>query len=176
VRVLVALGACADTGRIPAYRHFTLRENYELVREKEDDIKDVDPTPIDAHVKVDFTIPGCLPNGKEILEVVKAVAGEDCPPLSQPCLHRVPEEGQLLSPGVREALPRPRYLRRLQRRMSQRRLRVLGLPRRDGRRQPSRLHPAPGEQGIRLGLHPEAPADVRRPESAGTGAHPTGSA
>jgi sulfhydrogenase subunit delta len=79
-RVLVALGACADTGCIPAYRHFTPRGNYEhLVRDKEDDIKDVDPTPIDAHVKVDFTIPGCPPNGKEILEVVKAVAAGKSP-------------------------------------------------------------------------------------------------
>ena len=34
-----------------------------------------------------------------------------------------------MSPGVREALPRPCHLRRLQCRMSQRRLQVLGLPR-----------------------------------------------
>jgi sulfhydrogenase subunit delta len=79
-RVLVALGTCAHTGNIPAYRNFTPRENYEyLVHEKEDDIKDVTPTPIDAHVKVDFTIPGCPPNGKEILEVAKTVAAGRAP-------------------------------------------------------------------------------------------------
>ena len=78
--VLVALGACAHTGCIPAMRHYTPIENYQyLVREKEDDIKDVEPTPIDAHVKVDFTIPGCPPNGKEILEVVKTVAAGKTP-------------------------------------------------------------------------------------------------
>jgi coenzyme F420-reducing hydrogenase gamma subunit len=79
-RVLVALGACANSGCIPAYRHYTPLENYEhLVKEKEDDIKDVLPSPIDAHVTVDFAIPGCPPNGKEILEVVKAVVAGKAP-------------------------------------------------------------------------------------------------
>jgi sulfhydrogenase subunit delta len=74
-QVLVALGACAHTGCVPAYRHFALPEDFRhLLREKDEDIQDVEPTPLDAHVKVDYTIPGCPPSKKEILEVIKTVA------------------------------------------------------------------------------------------------------
>ena len=73
-KYLVALGACSHTGCIPAYRTFTLKENYEhLLFTKDDIIKDQAPTPIDAHVTVDFVIPGCPPDKKEILEFVKDV-------------------------------------------------------------------------------------------------------
>lgn len=79
-KLLVALGACAHTGCIPAYRHWTLKENYEhLLYDKNHDIQDQAPTPIDAHVKVDFTIPGCPPNGKEILAFVKDVLNGKTP-------------------------------------------------------------------------------------------------
>ena len=83
---LLALGTCAHTGNIPAYRHFTRPEDLgHLRREKFDDIKDVDPTPIDAHVKVDGTIPGCPPNRREVLEVIKAVAlGTEYRPRTSP--------------------------------------------------------------------------------------------
>ncbi|RMF54545.1 NADH:ubiquinone oxidoreductase [Candidatus Woesearchaeota archaeon] len=71
-KILVSLGACACTGCVPAYRHFTLKENYEhLLYEKRERIRDVEPTPIDAHVKVDYFIPGCPPNKKEILSFIK---------------------------------------------------------------------------------------------------------
>jgi sulfhydrogenase subunit delta len=85
-RKLVALGTCADTGCVPAYRHFTLPEDYQhLVKEKEDDIRDVAPTPLDAHVKVDYTIPGCPPNKREILQFIKTVAmGKEPRPYMSP--------------------------------------------------------------------------------------------
>jgi sulfhydrogenase subunit delta len=73
-KILVALGACAHTGCIPAYRKFTLKEDYEhLLYTKDDIIKDVDPTPIDSHVAVEYTIPGCPPDKKEILTFVKDI-------------------------------------------------------------------------------------------------------
>ncbi len=73
-KVLVALGACAHTGCIPAYRHWTLKENYKhLIYDKAEDIKDLDPNPLDAHVKVDFVIPGCPPNKSEIMEFFKDI-------------------------------------------------------------------------------------------------------
>ncbi|MFH2020339.1 MAG: hypothetical protein ABIJ34_02930 [archaeon] len=73
-KILVALGACAHTGCIPAYRQFTLKENYaHLLYEKNDIIKDQTPSPIDAHVTVDFTIPGCPPDKKEILDFIKDI-------------------------------------------------------------------------------------------------------
>lgn len=71
-KILVALGACAHTGCIPAYRNFTLKENYKhLLFEKDDIIKDTDPKPIDAHVIVDYVIPGCPPDKTEILTFIK---------------------------------------------------------------------------------------------------------
>jgi len=71
---LVALGACACTGCVPAYRRYTLKENYEhLIHKKKNGIQDVKPTPIDAHVKVDYFIPGCPPDKKEILNFIKSI-------------------------------------------------------------------------------------------------------
>jgi len=73
-KILVALGACAHTGCIPAYRKWTLKENYEhLLYKKDDIIKDQDPSPIDAHVDVEFTIPGCPPDKNEILTFIKDI-------------------------------------------------------------------------------------------------------
>lgn len=85
-RVLVALGACAHTGCIPAYRSFTLKENYgHLLYEKEERIRDVKPTPVDAHVAVDYTIPGCPPDKHEILAFLKdIVAGRKPKPFNNP--------------------------------------------------------------------------------------------
>src|SRR3989338_3874257 len=72
---LVALGACSCTGCVPAYRQFTLKENYEhLLYKKQEHIQDLSPTPIDAHVRVDFYIPGCPPDKKEIVNFIKHIA------------------------------------------------------------------------------------------------------
>ncbi len=74
-KTLVALGACAHTGCIPAYRSFTLKENYaHLLYEKVPRISDVRPTPLDAHVQVDYVIPGCPPDKNEILAFLKDIA------------------------------------------------------------------------------------------------------
>lgn len=71
---LVALGACADTGCVPAYRNFTLKENYEhLLHKKQKRLKDLAPSGIDTHVKVDYTIPGCPPDKTEIKQFIKSV-------------------------------------------------------------------------------------------------------
>ena len=79
-KVLVALGACAHTGCIPAYREFTLKQDYEhLMYKKDDIIKDEKPSPIDSHVKVDFTIPGCPPDKIEILNFVKDIVNGKTP-------------------------------------------------------------------------------------------------
>lgn len=71
---LVSLGACACTGCVPAYRHFTLKENYEhLLYKKRERVQDLEPTPLDAHVRVDHYIPGCPPDKKEILTFIKRI-------------------------------------------------------------------------------------------------------
>ncbi len=72
---LVALGACAHTGCIPAYRNYTMPSPYEhLYYNKRERIKDVKPSAINEHVTVDYVIPGCPPDKKEILAFIQAVA------------------------------------------------------------------------------------------------------
>jgi coenzyme F420-reducing hydrogenase gamma subunit len=85
-KVLVALGTCAHTGNIPAYRKWTPKENLARLQfEKTEDIADVEVTPIDAHVQVDATIPGCPPNRREVLEVIKnLVIGKGYRPYTMP--------------------------------------------------------------------------------------------
>lgn len=69
---MVALGACACTGCVPAYRQFTMRENYEhLIYKKTEAVSDITPTPIDMHVKVDYWIPGCPPDKRQIINFIK---------------------------------------------------------------------------------------------------------
>jgi sulfhydrogenase subunit delta len=73
-KFIVSLGACACTGCVPAYRHFTLKENYEhLLYKKQKELQDVQPTPIDEHIKVDYYIPGCPPSKKEIITFIKNI-------------------------------------------------------------------------------------------------------
>ncbi len=73
-KFLVALGACACTGCVPAYRQYTLKENYEhLLFKKQHELADIEPTPLDAHVKVDYYIPGCPPDKREIVSFIKNI-------------------------------------------------------------------------------------------------------
>jgi len=85
-KFLVSLGACAGTGCVPAYRHYTLKENYEhLIYKKQKRLQDLKPTPIDEHVKVDYYIPGCPPNKKEILNFIKNITiGKEPKPHENP--------------------------------------------------------------------------------------------
>jgi coenzyme F420-reducing hydrogenase gamma subunit len=85
-KVLVALGTCAHTGNIPAYRKWAPQENLKRLQfEKTEDIADMQPMPIDAFVQVDATIPGCPPNRREVLEVIKAlVIGKGYRPYTMP--------------------------------------------------------------------------------------------
>lgn len=73
-KILVSLGACACTGCVPAFRQFTLKENYyHLLYRKSNFIEDVTPSPQDTYVKVDYYIPGCPPDKKEILNFIKSL-------------------------------------------------------------------------------------------------------
>jgi len=74
-KFLVALGACSCTGCVPAYRQYTLKENYEhLLYKKVQDLEDINPTPVDMHVKTDYYIPGCPPDKREIINFIKSIA------------------------------------------------------------------------------------------------------
>ncbi|HLC50219.1 MAG TPA: hypothetical protein VJI97_02220 [Candidatus Nanoarchaeia archaeon] len=85
-KFLVSLGACACTGCVPAYRQYTLKENYEhLLYRKQNNVEDLQPTPVDAHVKSDYYIPGCPPDKKEIVTFIKnVVLGKQPKPLDNP--------------------------------------------------------------------------------------------
>ncbi|MBI5414238.1 sulfhydrogenase 1 subunit delta [Candidatus Peregrinibacteria bacterium] len=87
---LIALGACAHTGCIPAYRNFTLKNRFNTVYNHtleniRGNLKSISPSPIDAHVKVDYTIPGCPPDKNEILSTLYKIANGLTPrPYSEP--------------------------------------------------------------------------------------------
>lgn len=71
-KYLVSLGACASTGCVPAYRQFTLKENYDhLLYRKQEQLQDLSPSPVDAHVAIDYYIPGCPPDKKQIVTFIK---------------------------------------------------------------------------------------------------------
>jgi sulfhydrogenase subunit delta len=70
-KILIALGACATLGGAPALRNFQDKKQFEgLNYEKEKDVTDVDPKPIDKFVKVDYYIHGCPPDKEEIRKVI----------------------------------------------------------------------------------------------------------
>ncbi len=83
---VVSLGACSCTGCVPAYRQFTLKDNYEhLLYKKMEQLEDVKPTPIDMHVKVDYYIPGCPPDKRQIVNFIKGVVmGKEPRPYESP--------------------------------------------------------------------------------------------
>ncbi len=74
-KVLVALGACADTGGVNVLSHF--RDPAELRREVYGGefppaMTDL-PRPLCAHVAVDHRVPGCPIDGREFLAVLQAL-------------------------------------------------------------------------------------------------------
>jgi sulfhydrogenase subunit delta len=74
-KVLVALGSCAHTGGIPAYKEAIPKDSYmHLMYDKVEKIKDLPPTPISDYVKVDFTVPGCPPYKEDVLRFLTDIA------------------------------------------------------------------------------------------------------
>jgi len=84
--MLVALGSCAATGCIPAIRNFIDRRSYvHLMYDKIEKISDLDPKPVTDYVDVDYVIPGCPPDKKEIMAFLKDVsAGKRPSPCTDP--------------------------------------------------------------------------------------------
>ncbi|MBR9703392.1 hypothetical protein GOV10_05105 [Candidatus Woesearchaeota archaeon] len=71
-KILVAIGACSCHGCVPAMKNFMNQPEVErAVYSKVDQLNALDATPIDAHVKVDFYLPGCPPDENEIISVLK---------------------------------------------------------------------------------------------------------
>lgn len=73
-KTLVAIGACATAGGIQALRNFADVDEFQrIVYARPDYIETLDrSTPISAHVKVDFQLPGCPIDKDQLLEVLIA--------------------------------------------------------------------------------------------------------
>jgi len=76
-KIVVALGACACSGNIPALRNFTKQPqplHSESGHEKQEHIKDIGhPSPLSRHIKVDLSVPGCPPDESEIKKFIKDI-------------------------------------------------------------------------------------------------------
>jgi coenzyme F420-reducing hydrogenase gamma subunit len=75
-KILVAWGTCATHGNVPGIKNFMQTEKveraqYDNTSHLKGRISVVKPTPIEAHVKVDFNISGCPPEETEFLKFVK---------------------------------------------------------------------------------------------------------
>lgn len=71
---VVALGACACLGGVPSIKNFLDQDKaMRFVYPKYNHLKEEDPTPIDMHIKVDYYVPQCPPDKKELLDFVKKI-------------------------------------------------------------------------------------------------------
>ncbi len=89
-KILVAMGACATDGCVPAIRNFMDDKGVQKVvyGEKTKHLKIVDPTPIDKHVKVDYYIRGCPADKIELLKFFKsALLGKEFKVEEKPICH-----------------------------------------------------------------------------------------
>jgi len=81
-KTLIALGACAHLGSIQAIKNYG--DKKEISKYVYPDGKKIDNLkirPLSSYVKVDFVIPGCPPEKKEILEVLKQLVSPQKPHL-----------------------------------------------------------------------------------------------
>jgi sulfhydrogenase subunit delta len=73
-KTLIALGACAIHGNVPALKNFMNKKVVEKAAyETTKHLESVKPSPISDYVKVDFSIPGCPPNSDEIVKYIKDI-------------------------------------------------------------------------------------------------------
>ena len=105
-KLLVAIGACATDGCVPAIKNFVNNKNIELsvYEEKElEAMKSLNPMPIDEFVKVDYSIYGCPMDKAEFLEFMKQVLlGKTFKQYQKPICHEcnLKERGCLLESGI----------------------------------------------------------------------------
>jgi len=102
---LVAIGACATDGCVPAIKNFVNNKNVELSVYHENELKQMnslDPRPIDDFVKVDHYIYGCPMDKIEFLNFMKqTLLGKDFKVYSKPICYEcnLRERGCLLEEG-----------------------------------------------------------------------------
>lgn len=73
-KILVALGTCSCLGGVPTLRNFIDQKRVKhIIYPKVDHVSKIKPEPIDKYVKVDYYIPECPPNKREIGEFIKQI-------------------------------------------------------------------------------------------------------
>ncbi|MDA3856031.1 MAG: hypothetical protein PF569_07245 [Candidatus Woesearchaeota archaeon] len=103
---LIAIGSCATDGCVPAIKNFINNKNIELsVYQKEEleQMKSLNPMPIDEFVKVDGYIRGCPMDKAEFLQFMKAtLLGRDFKVYEKPVCYEcnLREVGCLLEKGI----------------------------------------------------------------------------
>jgi coenzyme F420-reducing hydrogenase gamma subunit len=92
---VVALGSCACFGCVPSIKNFHDKEKtMSFVYPKHNHLKAEDPTPINRHIKVDYHIPQCPPDKKEILEFVECIlTGREFKPYVSPVCFECRKKG-----------------------------------------------------------------------------------
>lgn len=79
-KVLVALGACAAIGGIPAIVTKGEREQmYNAIYGADYKPKGIDALPLSAYVKVDFSIHGCPVDGEEVVRILNEIKSGKAP-------------------------------------------------------------------------------------------------
>ena len=103
---LIAIGACATDGCVPAIKNFINNKNVELSVYHENELKEMqslNPMPIDEFVKVDGYIRGCPMDKVEFLQFMKATLLEkDFKVYEKPICYEcnLMETGCLLEKGI----------------------------------------------------------------------------
>ena len=73
-KILVALGTCSCLGGVPTIRNFMDKDRLRnIVYPKVGYMSNIKPEPIDRYVKVDYYIPECPPNKREISDFIKEI-------------------------------------------------------------------------------------------------------
>ncbi len=73
-KTVVALGSCACFGGVPSIKNFHDEDKImRMVYPKIDHLKSEKPTPISAHIKVDYFLPQCPPSKEEIMDFVISI-------------------------------------------------------------------------------------------------------
>lgn len=105
-KMLVAIGACATDGCVPAIKNFMNNKNLDPSVFEEDEFKKykgLNPMPIDEYVKVDHYIYGCPMDKAEFLKFIKqTLLGKEFKVYQKPICHEcnLRERGCLLESGV----------------------------------------------------------------------------
>jgi len=73
-KYIVALGSCAHLGGVPSMKNFLDGDKtMKLIYPVYNHLKATDPEPIDKYILVDYYLPQCPPNKKEIIEFIKQI-------------------------------------------------------------------------------------------------------